>query len=366
MRRRPPAGSDRTADPDAPRAVRQLIDAAADRAALGESAPSDLRRALFDRAHGRDAQGDRPVEASPADERRRPCPCSSWATILPIRRSDRRRCSSSSRRSSARSAIGARRSSTARSADRASRQIRQLVSPWLAGQAIAAGLKREPYDVVDAASAEGSLVRRPEENRRLPRDAVRLPLERPRASQLSPDARRSRRRAALEAVDAAHLVPGLAGCRRLRPPRGWRIGMMLLNEVDREFVVARGWQTPIAWTSCLTACRRSFSTTIRAWRAARQRSPVLRFVGQREGHPRSRVGVRAAPRRRQAIFASPFLVPVCPESTVLQAFPERSRHVRDRLRARARRRGHGDVSAPRRSHLPIDIRGLRSRAFWKP
>src|SRR6187401_107047 len=36
-----------------------------------------------------------------------------------------------------------------------SRQIRQLVSPWLAGRAIVRQLNRRKYDVIDAASAEG-------------------------------------------------------------------------------------------------------------------------------------------------------------------------------------------------------------------
>ena len=36
-----------------------------------------------------------------------------------------------------------------------SRQVRQLVAPWLAGRAIARAVSRTPYDIVDASSAEG-------------------------------------------------------------------------------------------------------------------------------------------------------------------------------------------------------------------
>src|SRR6185369_2384607 len=39
-----------------------------------------------------------------------------------------------------------------------SRQVRQLISPWMAGKAIRRQMGRRKYDVVDAASAEGLFV----------------------------------------------------------------------------------------------------------------------------------------------------------------------------------------------------------------
>lgn len=125
----------------------------------------------------------------------------------------------------------------------ASRQIRQLLSPWMAGQAIAArtGLRR--YDVVDAASAEG----------------LWLGL-----LNLIPDRRREAlvcRSNGLEHLNYTRMLTDhYAGLRRKsRLRRLWypasrlsqvalaaRLAdaLLVLNEADKVFALNQGWQPP--------------------------------------------------------------------------------------------------------------------------
>jgi glycosyltransferase involved in cell wall biosynthesis len=125
----------------------------------------------------------------------------------------------------------------------ASRQIRQLVSPWMAAKAIRRRMDRRKYDVVDAASAEGLVL-----------------------GLLGRIGRRDRaafvcRSNGLEHLNYARMIDDhLEGLR----PKSWarRVwyplsrlsqvaaaarladGLLLLNDVDRAFALERGWQPP--------------------------------------------------------------------------------------------------------------------------
>jgi len=125
----------------------------------------------------------------------------------------------------------------------ASRQIRQLLSPWMAGQAIRRQMDRRHYDVVDAASAEGLCL-----------------------GLLGKIGRRDRpafvcRSNGLEHLNYARMIDDhLEGLRpKSWPRRIWyplsrltqvaaaaRLadGLLLLNDVDRRFALDRGWQPP--------------------------------------------------------------------------------------------------------------------------
>jgi glycosyltransferase involved in cell wall biosynthesis len=121
------------------------------------------------------------------------------------------------------------------------RQLRQLVSPWQAGRAIARRMDRRRYDVIDAASAEG-----------LCAGLVGLLRHRHRAAFVC-------RSNGVEHLNYARMVDDHhAGLRR----KAWarRIwyplsrltqvaaaarladSLLLLNEADRAFVLDRGWQ----------------------------------------------------------------------------------------------------------------------------
>lgn len=125
----------------------------------------------------------------------------------------------------------------------ASRQIRQLISPWMAGRAIVRRMDRRRYDVVDAASAEGLFL-----------GLLRLIRTRDRAAFVC-------RSNGLEHLNYARMVDDhLEGLRR----KSWvrRIwypasrlsqvaaaarladGLLVLNDVDRAFALDRGWQPP--------------------------------------------------------------------------------------------------------------------------
>jgi glycosyltransferase involved in cell wall biosynthesis len=125
----------------------------------------------------------------------------------------------------------------------ASRQIRQLLSPWMAGKAIRRQMARRKYDVVDAASAEGLFL-----------------------GLLGTIARRDRaafvcRSNGLEHLNYARMIDdhseGLRSKSWVR--RVWypvsrlsqvaaaaRLadGLLLLNDVDRTFALDRDWQPP--------------------------------------------------------------------------------------------------------------------------
>jgi glycosyltransferase involved in cell wall biosynthesis len=125
----------------------------------------------------------------------------------------------------------------------ASRQIRQLISPWMAAKAIVRQMDRRRYDVVDAASAEGLFL-----------GVLGLLGNRDRAAFVA-------RSNGLEHLNYARMLDDhFAGLRR----KSWvrRIwypasrlsqvtaaarladGLILLTDVDRAFALDRGWQPP--------------------------------------------------------------------------------------------------------------------------
>jgi glycosyltransferase involved in cell wall biosynthesis len=125
----------------------------------------------------------------------------------------------------------------------ASRQIRQLVSPWMAGRAIVRRMAHRKYDVVDAASAEGLFLGA----------IARIP-HRDRAAFVC-------RSNGLEHLNYARMIDDhLEGLRH----KSWvrRIwypasrlsqvaaaarladGLLLLNDVDLKFALDKGWQPP--------------------------------------------------------------------------------------------------------------------------
>ena len=125
----------------------------------------------------------------------------------------------------------------------ASRQVRQLIAPWMAGQAILRQMGRRRYDVIDTASAEGLFL------------GVRgLIARRDGAAFVC-------RSNGLEHLNYARMIDAhRAGLR----PKSWvrRIwypvsrlsqvaaaarladGLLLLNGVDRKFALDRRWQPP--------------------------------------------------------------------------------------------------------------------------
>lgn len=124
-----------------------------------------------------------------------------------------------------------------------SRQIRQVVSPWMAGKAIRRQIGRRKYDVVDAASAEGLFV-----------GLLGTVASRDRAAFVC-------RSNGLEHLNYARMIDdhfeGLRSKSWLR--RVWypasrltqvaaaaRLAdaLLLLNDVDRTFALDRGWQPP--------------------------------------------------------------------------------------------------------------------------
>jgi glycosyltransferase involved in cell wall biosynthesis len=125
----------------------------------------------------------------------------------------------------------------------ASRQVRQLLAPWMAGQAIAGRMGERRYDVVDAASAEGLWL-----------GLLNLIPDRDRAAFVC-------RSNGLEHLNYNRMVNDhYAGLRRKsRVRRFWypvsrlsqvagaaRLadGLLVLNELDKVFAIDRGWQPP--------------------------------------------------------------------------------------------------------------------------
>lgn len=125
----------------------------------------------------------------------------------------------------------------------AARQIRQLISPWMAGTAIRRQMDLRQYDVVDAASAEGLFL-----------GLLGLIVRRDRAALIC-------RSNGLEHLNYARMIDDhLEGLR----PKSWtrRVwyplsrltqvaaaarladGLLLLNDVDRAFALDKGWQPP--------------------------------------------------------------------------------------------------------------------------
>ena len=112
--------------------------------------------------------------------------------------------------------------------------------------------------------------------------------------------------------------------------------MILLNECDREFVLARGWQTSRRVDVVPHGVSQEFLDNDPGPGAPR--GSGLLFCGSWD-HVK---GITYLSRRSIELHDTAndlrlsVLGPGVPESTVLQAFPERLRHVRDRPRARAR------------------------------
>lgn len=123
------------------------------------------------------------------------------------------------------------------------RQLRQLVSPWMAGKAIVRQMDRRRYDVVDVASAEGLFL-----------GLFALIPDRDRAAFVC-------RSNGLEHLNYARMLDDHD--HGLRHKSTWRRiwyplsrltqvavaarladALLLLNDVDRTFAVERGWQPP--------------------------------------------------------------------------------------------------------------------------
>ena len=167
----------------------------------------------------------------------------------------------------------------------ASRQIRQLVSPWMAGPAIARRMGERRYDVVDAASAEGLLVGLRGLRRRRDRAAFIC------------------RSNGLEHLNYARMIddhsPGSAGsrgcagsgtrpagCLRSPPPRALADRLLVLNEV-RSRIRARP-RMAAARTRHRRAARnlRSFPRRGAFGRCpARRGAALLRQLGLHKGTP---------------------------------------------------------------------------------
>ena len=125
----------------------------------------------------------------------------------------------------------------------ASRQVRQLVSPWLAVNAIWRQQARRRYDVIDVASAEGLFLGlfglMP--NRTRPAFVCRSNgLEHLNYSRMVEDHEAGlRRKSWLRRIwYPARRLSQVAAAARLAD------GLLLLNDIDREFALDRGWQPP--------------------------------------------------------------------------------------------------------------------------
>ncbi len=125
----------------------------------------------------------------------------------------------------------------------AGRQIRQLVAPWMAGRAIIRREAQRKYDVIDAASAEGLSV-----------GLFNLIPDRGRAAYVC-------RSHGLEHLNYARMLDDDVHGLRAKPAwrRWWypvsrlsQVGaacrladvLLVINEVDRQYAVDRGWQPP--------------------------------------------------------------------------------------------------------------------------
>jgi glycosyltransferase involved in cell wall biosynthesis len=123
------------------------------------------------------------------------------------------------------------------------RQIRQLVSPWMAARAIARREGRHTYDVIDVASADGLIV-----------GLLNLIPDRDRAAyvcrshgleQLNYDRMVADAREGLRAKSwirrvwyPATRLSQVAAAARLAD------ALLLINDVDRQYALDRGWQPP--------------------------------------------------------------------------------------------------------------------------
>ena len=122
-----------------------------------------------------------------------------------------------------------------------SRQIRQLVAPCYAGDAIARRLRATKYDVVDAASAEGLLVGLT--NRITRRSATPYVCRSNGLEQLNYRRMLDDARAGLTRKPwTRRLWYPLSRLTQVEWAARLASRLLLLNEQDREFALARGWQ----------------------------------------------------------------------------------------------------------------------------
>jgi glycosyltransferase involved in cell wall biosynthesis len=124
-----------------------------------------------------------------------------------------------------------------------SRQIRQLVSPWMAGRAVARRMRRRRYDVVDIASAEGLWigVRGFLSNRGRPAFVCRSHgLEHLNYARMVDDH--------VEGVRSKswtrRLWYPLSRLSQVAAAARLADRLLVVNEADRAFAIERGWQPP--------------------------------------------------------------------------------------------------------------------------
>ena len=204
------------------------------------------------------------------------------------------------------------------------RQVRQLVSPWFAAKAIAARLNREAYDVVDAASAEGLWIG---VRKKFGGYAGTLYVCR------SNGLEHLNYRRMLDDHDAGLISKPWT--RRIWYPasRLSQVGaaarladrMILLNDMDRDFVVARGWRSADEVDVVPHGVSQEFLNNDPGPGASR--GSGLLFCGSWD-HVKGIHDLAAAFDRLHDTandLRLSVLGPGVPESTVLQAFTDRSR-----------------------------------------
>jgi glycosyltransferase involved in cell wall biosynthesis len=205
-----------------------------------------------------------------------------------------------------------------------SRQIRQLVSPWRAGQAIARCLDREHYDVVDAASAEGLFLGLLKKINAYPRTLYVCRsngLEQLNYRRMLDD-----HAAGLTSKPWTRRIwypmsrlSQVAGAARLADR------LLLLNEADRDFALDHGWQPPDRVEVVPHGVSQEFLDGDRG--TCQPRGAGLLFCGTWDHIKGIRYLVTAFDVLRETSndLRLTILGPGVPESVVLRDFPERSR-----------------------------------------
>ncbi len=206
------------------------------------------------------------------------------------------------------------------------RQIRQLVSPWRAGNAIVRRLESGRYDVVDAASAEGlffGILKRFANYKQVAYICRSNGLEQLNYRRMLEDAR--------EGLSDKPLLKRLwyPASRLTQVAAGAHLSdrLLLLNERDREYALARGWQRPDRIDVIFHGMSDRFLKDDPGPAAAR--GAGLLFCGSWDHMKGTPYLVRAfermnrsSPRHRLTILG-----PGVPAETVLAAFPEALRHL---------------------------------------
>lgn len=125
----------------------------------------------------------------------------------------------------------------------AARQVRQLVSPWMAGKAIVRQMDRRRYDVVDVASAEGlflGLFALIPDRDRAAFVCRSNGLEQLNYARMLDDHREGlRRKSWIRRIwYPASRLTQVAAAARLAD------GLLVLNDIDRAYAMDQGWQPP--------------------------------------------------------------------------------------------------------------------------